>query len=439
MGQAALCTRPCSSAKVGSLADLSELHVRAVTAGCGADALPPVVVASPALEHLAKQLRLMLSSEDYDVVDWETFKSGDPNTRFKFSCVAGRRVVFLFDSVDQNRLFEQLSFLQALQGFAVPDAKDADSKWKTYAETGHYSWGRAAQITVVMPWYRPCQMERTSRWELKGEHWCNSEAEGPWIDVPTAQTLARLLATPAPPPPGRGPSLALDGMPLKPLWCPPLELLFVELHEERPVQVATEGLSCQVRAERFVPYFLEKLKNESHYTGADGTFVIFPDQGACERYGAAVVQHLGLARDHILWIKKTRVGSSVEQVQKLFYNGEKHDAEPGEKTSFQSTDHMCIIDDFTNTGSTLLGALGLARSLVRSGGAADMDVSIFVSHFVANYDAKVVRAFQQKLHNCGPNCRLYTTNTIPLTTDHLIGDPQVEVLSIAEFLAQCLQ
>lgn len=35
-------------------------------------------------------------------------------------------------------------------------------------QEGRYAWGRAHRITVVIPWYRPCQMERTSRWEAPG-------------------------------------------------------------------------------------------------------------------------------------------------------------------------------------------------------------------------------------------------------------------------------
>ncbi|CAK8998034.1 Hypothetical protein SCF082_LOCUS5458 [Durusdinium trenchii] len=186
--------------------------------------------------------RMGRRSPDIASVDWDSFPSGDPNIRFRWQDVqgpTGQHVVFLFDTVDRSRLFEQLALLQQLQGFPLPDADDSPRKWKTYAQEGRYAWGRAHRITVVIPWYRPCQMERTSRWEAPGRmHRVGGVPEGRWLDIPFAQSLAALLSAPAPQPPGKGPALAwlgggnrLDSRPLVPLWRPPVTLFFVELHE----------------------------------------------------------------------------------------------------------------------------------------------------------------------------------------------------------------
>lgn len=396
-----------------------------------------MVISGPGFAELAVSLRKRLGSEDFPesagpTVSLEKFKSNDPNIRFNWLRVVGRRIVFIFDTVDQSKLLEQLSLLQALQGFAVPDGADKASKWKTYVGSGKYSWGRASHITVVLPWYRPCQMERTSRWHLSEGAWINSDPEGEWLDCPTAQYMARLLTTPGSVPPLPGPSSALDGESLDPLWRPPLELLFIELHEELPITHSVSDLGATIRTERFVPYFLEKFKAKETYAGASNIYVLFPDRGAFRRYVESVLTCLKLDFDHILYIKKTRVGDSVGQVQKLFFEDPK-DGSTGEKESFTPTDHVLIIDDFTNSGSTLFGAVNLVRSM--PGGGADLPVTIFVSHLVAGYDPKVVSGLLGKLHSLGPKCTFFTTNTIPSMTNLLKEDQQAKVLDVSDLIA----
>jgi len=415
---------------------LSTSEQRASAPGVVARWTKPVVIAAPGLEDLRARLAKRLGCEEFaeelgPTVSLERFKSNDPNLKFNWARIVGRRIVFLFDTVDQNRLFEQLSLLQALQGFAVPDAEDCNAAWKGYVTAGAYSWGRASHITVVLPWYRPCQMERTSRWHLRDGKWTNGDPEGQWLDVPTAQYFARLLSTPGSVPPLPGPSASLDGMPLSPLWRPPLELLFVELHEELPISHSVSDLGATIRMERFVPYFLERFKKADEYAGPANTFVLFPDLGAFKRNNESVLQHLKLDGDHILYIKKTRVGESVSREEKLFYvqgNGE-----DCELTSLSPKNHILIIDDFTNSGSTLFGAANLARKMVEGEGM--ISVSIFVAHLVAAYDPKTVSGLVQKLRDLGPSCRFFTTNTIPVTTDLLKDEAQVEVLDISDFIA----
>jgi len=412
---------------------------RSSVSGIAARWTKPVVISPPSLLDLANTIEKRLgsteNSQESPTLVIDRFKSNDPNMRFHWQRVVGRRIVFLFDTVNQDIFFEQLSLLQALQGFAVPDSEDKQSKWKTYVGRGKYAWGRASQITIVIPWYRPCQMERTSRWQLeKDGKWTNGHPEGQWLDVPTAQYMARLLATPGSVPPLPGPNEALDGMPLVPLWRPPLELLFIELHEEAPIVHSVSDLGATVRMERFVPYFLDKFRAKKSYPGKAQMYVLFPDRGAHDRYAESVGNVLKLDEDHILYIKKTRVGDSISQEQKLFYARE--NAEDGEKTSFEVMDHVLIIDDFTNSGSTLFGAANLAKKITAGGSPS---VSIFVSHFVAIYDPKCVEAFQQKLHDLGADCNFYCTNSIPQTTGLLKGDPQVEVVDISDFIADMVE
>ncbi|CAE7571417.1 unnamed protein product [Symbiodinium microadriaticum] len=108
------------------------------------------------------------------------------------------------------------------------------------------------------------------------------------------------------------------------------------------------------------------LAYELNFPGIDQLFVLFPDHGAFSRYKGSVEDRLGLAADHILYINKTRVGDQIKQEQKLNY--ELSEGGTGEKTFFDKGSHVLVIDDFTNSGSTLFGAVTLVRSLLRSSG-----------------------------------------------------------------------
>lgn len=418
-------------------------EARSKAMGEGGKWTKPVVVSpSPALEGLARTIRKRLGCEEFSdtqgpTVDLNRFKSNDPDIKFNWERVVGRKVIFIFDTVDQSQFFQQLALLQALQGFAVPDGGDKSTKWKTYVDQGKYSWGRASEITVVIPWYRPCQMERTSRWGFQEDgKWTNADQNGKWLDVPGALYYARLLCALGSVPPLPGPSMALDNMPLHPLWRPPVELLFVELHEEMPVKTAVSDLGATIRCERFVPYFLNNFKGKKTYPGKASMYILFPDRGAYDRYSHAVRDVMALDTDHIIFIKKSRVGDQITQTQKLFYDlGEGQD--DGEKTAFKATDTILIVDDFTQSGSTLFGAVGLIKTMTE--GDVTPNVSIFVSHIVATYDTDVVNSLKQKLHALGPTCKLFCTNSIPLTTNLLKDDPQVEVVDISDFIADMVQ
>jgi len=279
-------------------------------------------------------------------------------------------------------------------------------------------------------------MERTSRWHRDASGtWTNGDPKGEWLDIPTAQFYARLLSTPGSVPPLPGPSDALDDMPLTPLWRPPLKLVFVELHEEVPIKHCVNDLNTFVSMVRYVPYFLEKFRAKKSYPGKARMYVLFPDKGAYDRYNDAVTTNLKLDADHILFMAKVRVGDQISQVPKLFFM--KGEEENGEKTEFSSDDQVLIIDDFTNSGSTLLGAVKLVKE--KTTGAGISSVNIFVSHLVATYDSKIVEKLRTELHALGPECKLFVTNSIPETTNLLKDDPQVEVCDLSDFIAEVIE
>lgn len=97
-------------------------------------------------------------------------------------------------------------------------------------------------------------------------------------------------------------------------------------------------------------------------------------------------------------------------------------------------DCVLIMDDFTNSGSTLFGAVELIKGKTQGEGVAT--VHIFVSHLVATYQEAVVQGLQKKLHALGDKCRLFVTNSIPGTTKLLKSDPQVEVCDLSDFIAE---
>jgi len=255
--------------------------------------------------------------------------------------------------------------------------------------------------------------------------------------MPCALYYARLLSTPGSVPPLPGPTEALDGMAKDPndFWRPPLELIFVELHEEKPVSHAVSDLQTTIRMERFVPFFLEKYEAKqmyNDYPGKDQMYILFPDFGAYKRYADSVRRVLKLDNDHILYIEKTRVGASIQQENKIFYGGGPE--EKGEKTEFTPQDQFLIIDDFTNSGSTLIGAVNIVKAMIKGKGAPT--IHIFVSHLVALYDEKKLTDLKGKVNGLGKECKLYCTNSIPSTTNIVRdwNDEQFVVCDLSEFI-----
>ena len=109
----------------------------------------------------------------------ESFPSGDPNVKLRIEAVRDQHVVLLFDQGPDTNTFEQLSILLFLQRFTVPHAlaEYSKDKWKRTITDGAYDVCSAASITVVVPWYRYCQMERTCRWSVMDTKWYNGEPQ----------------------------------------------------------------------------------------------------------------------------------------------------------------------------------------------------------------------------------------------------------------------
>jgi len=140
--------------------------------------------------------------------------------------------------------FRQLSLLLHLQRFLVPHPlpEQAATKWKSVLHDGAFAVRSVASLTVVIPWYRYCQMERTSRWAAdKDSKWDNRQADGPYVDVPTANIFAALLSADPPPAPDPKGVRTLGGLALslrdgaislrRNTALPPKQLLLVDLHE----------------------------------------------------------------------------------------------------------------------------------------------------------------------------------------------------------------
>uniref|UniRef100_A0A7S3FM32 Uncharacterized protein n=1 Tax=Haptolina ericina TaxID=156174 RepID=A0A7S3FM32_9EUKA len=127
----------------------------------------------------------------------ESFPSGDPNVKLRIEAVRDQHVVLLFDQGPDTNTFEQLSILLFLQRFTVPHAlaEYSKDKWKRTITDGAYDVCSAASITVIVPWYRYCQMERTCRWSVVDTKWYNGEPQGEFVDIPTAHTFASLLSS----------------------------------------------------------------------------------------------------------------------------------------------------------------------------------------------------------------------------------------------------
>ncbi|KAL1523575.1 hypothetical protein AB1Y20_018511 [Prymnesium parvum] len=339
---------------------------------------------------------------------WEKFPSGDPNLKLRMSAVRDKHVILLMNH-DTMYLFEQLAVLLHLQRFNVPKSRAdlAARKWKQLT-ADDYETCSAKSVTVITPWYRHCQMERTCRWTVRDDRkWDNSDPNGEFVDVPTAQSFAAMLS-----------SLPIPGT--RPL--PPQQLLLIDIHEYEDLEktlISTGRWSNQVRpydythgtGTFFTSAFARYLSSVLYpsITDVASQYVVFPDSGAHRRFISMVENSIKLPLDHILWISKTRVGASITQKDDLFFRNDK-----GEECKLQGRipdkSTVLIADDFTNSGSTIFGG----AEIVRSHAGADVTVNAFVSHFVAKYDHATVKKFVDKLYQDGCGVDSFTcTDSIP--------------------------
>jgi len=368
------------------------------------------------------------------VVSWECFPSGssekDPNIKVRVGALIGKHVILIMSQDDTSSAFGQLSLMMWLQRFYVPKADEAAAKgkWKATIGAGAFDVCSVGALTVVIPWYRYCQMERSCRWTYTAgadKPWSNSVADGPFVDVAAAQTYAAILSADPPPPPGSA------SVPVPPL--PPKEILFVDIHDDldgKPLvemALSKSGKWANPPAEYdlvtgtgtyFASAFAHFLKDYSRSSNVATTFVVFPDVGAYKRFHTMVEAQLkGIARENVLYIEKKRVGTEVTQSAFLNYNAD--DGSQATRESLPTGANILIPDDFTNSGSTLFGGASIVRKHV----AGPCTVGAFVSHFVAKYERAVVDKFVATLYSENGTASdmdyFYTTDSIPLTTNWL--------------------
>ena len=165
------------------------------------------------------------------VCAWNTFSSDDPDVKLRIDALVDKHVVFFMNCERNDSLFTQLNVLMWLQRFVVPHPVEAHAKtkWKTTVATGAYDVCSIASLTLIVPWVRHCQMERTCRWTLDAVDatgkWGNSKADGEFVDVPTLGTFMSMLsATPC------------DGAKII-----PRRVLFIDLHEYADVESWLNG------------------------------------------------------------------------------------------------------------------------------------------------------------------------------------------------------
>jgi len=396
------------------------------------------------------------------VVSWEQFPSGssekDPNIKVRVDELIGKHVILLMSQDDTSNSFAQLSLLLWLQGFYVPtaDADAAKGKWKSTVADGKFTMHTVGALTVVIPWYRYCQMERSCRWAYTAgadKPWSNSVADGSFIDISTAHTYAALLSADPPSPPGAASEVSVP-------TPPPKEILFVDIHDDlngKPLiesALSKTGKWANPTVEYdlvtgsgtyFASAFAYFLQRAFKVDDVATTFVVFPDVGAYRRFHTMVEANLrGIPASNVLYIEKKRVGTDVTQSAALYYNAA--DGTQSTRSELPAKSHILIPDDFTNSGSTLFGGAGIVRQHV----SGDCKVGAFVTHFVAKYERAVVDAFVQKLYSEVGQSDLnnfYTTDSIPLTTNWLLeeaakrsgGPERVQVTSLAPLMAEWIK
>mmetsp|Transcript_27495 Transcript_27495/g.83656 ORF Transcript_27495/g.83656 Transcript_27495/m.83656 type:complete len:449 (+) Transcript_27495:107-1453(+) len=428
--------------------------------------IPVTVLYPPDMALLADELapelgvdaRVLCTSEIAELgpapaACWETFPSGDPDIKLRIDAVRGRHVIFLMSS-DKEMIFEQLSVLLFLQRFHVPLPLEeyAKDKWKRSLADSKYEIASAAFITVVIPWYRHCQMERTSRWAIADGKWVNSKPEGNFVDVPTALQYAALLS--APPivagPRGGGP------WPKPPLPPPPKKrLMLLDIHEYEDLELALNASGAWANPQ--VPYdyvhgtgtyfasafdyFLQYILQAKFTGDKSGCFVVFPDAGAHRRFHRMVMRACQIGQTQILWIPKSRIGADIKQTNGLMYLDEAG-AERLRADPIPGSSYVLLADDFTNSGSTLFGG----AKVIRKHAEPSVHVAAYVSHFVGKYDRPTVSKFVSSLYdNTGERSldEFYCTDSVAQTIAWLREDlakrpqdeePRCHIMSLARVI-----
>jgi phosphoribosylpyrophosphate synthetase len=377
------------------------------------------------------------------VICWDSFPSAssekDPDIKVRVDALIGKHVILILSQDDTSSAFAQLSLLLWLQRFYVPtpDEAAAKGKWKGTIGAGSFEVTSVGALTVVIPWFRYCQMERSQRWTYTAgaeKPWSNAGASGPFVDVASAHTYAALLSAEPPPPPGPE---SLEAPPPP----PPKEIVFVDIHDDLDGKPIVEQMLSKSgkwanpivdydlvhgQGTYFTSAFAHFLAHTYKSADLGTTFVVFPDGGAYQRFHTMVEARLkGIAPDHVLYIEKNRVGTVVKQGGALLY----HTPDGGTATreSLPTGSTILIPDDFTNSGSTLFGGASIVRKHVQG----TCKVGAFVTHFVAKYERAVVDKFVATLYSEGGAAsdlnEFFTTDSIVMTTTWLAEEAKKRV------------
>mmetsp|Transcript_17011 Transcript_17011/g.36658 ORF Transcript_17011/g.36658 Transcript_17011/m.36658 type:complete len:407 (+) Transcript_17011:86-1306(+) len=374
----------------------------------------PMIICAPAYEVIGRELRKLYwdGTPSEPLVVWGNGPGTIPLLHAeRLPC---HEVVFIFDTVDQSMLFPQLAVLQALQGSWVYPGRSPPNN--ASSPEGSAKWCRADKVTVVIPWYRPAGQPNPLRCNVVERLRIKDEFGGPYLEVNYMEGLASLLAGCKPLSPPQGCKTS------------EMEFVFFSSSQEERIRSAFEDQLSQssVRFVQFIPYFLPDLGAAEEENGI--TYVLFPSRGLYEKHWeASVKSRRDLELSQILWLD----AGSICYLEQPTSSWEKAKC----VKSFQTEDHVIIIEEALTNPNVIVGAARLARSLAPHGAGNVLSLSLFVPHFVADYDREVVSTTRTTMWKISRRCRMFTTNTIPLMADLLRQDQEIDVLSIAQFIA----
>ena len=380
----------------------------------------------------------LLTKED---IDFQDFKSGDPNIKVNYEKVNDKNIIFILNLEKNETIFPQLSLINWLRCFVIPNQEqsliDLDENglkaWKATILRDEYTLGQARSLTIVIPWYRHCQSERTSRFSLVNGKYTNLiNPEGEFLDIPTAQTFAALLSSQANLPPTTRDSIIEKIRESKiNIENFPQRVLLIDIHDDlaemfyppenpnpRPViEHVLDNFNCWHNDPSKVydmttgngKYFCSVL---NHFLKSkqlpSKTFdtVLFPDKGAFLRFKQIVISN-GIT--DIYYIVKYREGETSKSGPYIYMSNDK-ELSPDKKLESR---HILIIDDFTNSGSTLFDAKEILDNYIKP----ETNVSCWISHFVGNYatsiDNKLIAQIRMNF------TKFYCSDSLPEMTKKL--------------------
>lgn len=391
-----------------------------------------------ALKNYSKSASILTN----EGISFKKFPSGDPDIKVDFDKVKDKDIIFILDLEHNETIFPQLSLINWLRCFVIPNTDqsliDEDNglkAWKATILENKYTLGQANSLTIVIPWYRHCQSERTSRFsfDARSNKYINDkDPHGAFLDIPTAQTFAALLSSQANLPPTTRDlitkKITENNIKLQDF---PQRVLLIDIHDDlaemlyplgnpKPVmEHVLDNFNCwhndpskvydmtTGNGKYFCSVLNDFLKSKQKKSPPLFDAVLFPDKGAFLRFKQIVLSK-GINEDNIYYIVKKRVGGTIESDPDIYNsNGEKLD----KKTNIQSS-HILIIDDFTNSGRTLFKAREILDTYIENATL----VSCWVSHFVGEYATDINTLIANIRINF---TKFYCSNSLPEMTTKL--------------------